>query len=134
MDRNSWLPQGLLKRELPAESLGRMLGAASRLMRGIEFFLRPRLGFVPANPVFNRISGVLIALSGLMLMLPFPLPFSNSLPAWTVLLLAAGALGRDGLFFFAGCFAFSLSVAFFTFVIAGGVEAVEALRRLLTGA
>ena len=130
IDRNSWLPQRLLQQPMPAEAFAKAIGAASRLMRGIEFFLRPRLGFVPNHPLCGRIAGVLIALSGLMLMLPFPLPFSNSLPAWTVLLLAAGALGRDGLFFFAGCAVFGLSLAFFAAVAYGGMEIVHQLQRL----
>ena len=64
---------------------------------------------------------------------PLPLPFSNSLPAWTVLFLAAGALGRDGLFFFAGCASFALSVAFFAFVAFGGMAAFDNLWRLVVG-
>ena len=133
LNQKPWLPQRLLQRELPAHSLAKILGAASRIMGGIEFFLRPRLGFVPNHTIFGRIAGFLIAVSGLMLMLPFPLPFSNSLPAWTVLLLAAGALGRDGLFFFAGCAAFAVSVAFFALVSVGGTEAFERLRRIFLG-
>ena len=80
--------------------------------RAMEVLVRPRLGFVPDHVIFSRIAGVLIAASGAMLMLPFPLPFSNSLPAWTVVLLSAGALGRDGLFFFAGCAMFLVSLGF----------------------
>ncbi len=133
LDRQPWLPQRLLQRELPPHSLAKLLGAASRIMRGIEFFLRPRLGFVPNHAIFGRIAGLLIAVSGLMLMLPFPLPFSNSLPAWTVLLLAAGALGRDGLFFFAGCGVFAASCAFFTLVAFGGMEALDRIRRMMFG-
>ena len=131
LNQKPWLPERLLRRELPPHTLAKWLGAVSRIMRGIEFFLRPRLGFVPRHAIFGRIAGVLIALSGLMLMLPFPLPFSNSLPAWTVILLAAGSLGRDGLFFFAGCAAFALSIAFFTFVAFGGIELIEQLRLYL---
>ena len=133
LDQGPWLPQALLRRELPPHSLGRLLGAASRIMQALEHVLRPRLGFVPDHVVFSRIAGFLIALSGLMLMLPFPLPFSNSLPAWTVLFLAAGALGRDGLFFFAGCASFMLSVAFFTAVALGGAGLFEKLRSLIAG-
>jgi hypothetical protein len=88
---------------------------------------------VPNHAVFGRIAGFLIALSGLMLMLPLPLPFSNSLPAWTVLFLAAGALGRDGLFFFAGCASFALSVGFFSLVAFGGMAAFDSLWRLVSG-
>ena len=115
-----WLPRRLLQRTLPAHSISKWLGAAAKVMRWIEFFLRPRLGFVEHYVVFARLAGLLIALSGLMLMLPIPLPFSNSLPAWTVILLASGSLGRDGLFFFAGCAVFGLSVLFFSMLALGG--------------
>ena len=131
LDKKPWLPERLLRRTVPAHSLSKLVGAVSRIMAAIEYFLRPRLGFVPNHAIFGRIAGGLIALSGLMLMLPFPLPFSNSLPAWTVLLLAAGALGRDGLFFFAGCASFVLSAAFFTLVGLGGMEVVSRLWRLV---
>jgi hypothetical protein len=130
LGRKPWLPKRLLERELPPHTLAKWLGGVSRIMRGVEYFLRPRLGFVPEHAVFNRIGGLLIAISGLMLMLPFPLPFSNSLPAWTVILLSAGALGRDGLFFFAGVASFALSVAFFTFVAIGGMAALERVHGL----
>ena len=122
LNKKPWLPRRLLEKELPQEGMARLLRATVRITRGIEFFLRPRLGFVENHNVFKMVAGVLISLSGLMLMLPLPLPFSNSLPAWTVLLLASGTLGRDGLFFFAGCTMFALSVAFFTTVALGGAD------------
>jgi hypothetical protein len=131
LDRKPWLPRRLLQRQMPAHSLSKWLNAVSRIMSGLEILLRPRLLFVPNHAVFRRTAGLLIALSGLMLMLPFPLPFSNSLPAWTVILLSAGALGRDGLFFFGGCVAFALSVVFFALVAFGGAEAVGFIRRLV---
>jgi hypothetical protein len=130
LDRGPWLPQCLLRREVSQPTMRRVVAATSRIVRAMEFLVRPRWGFVPRHIVFSRIAGVLIAGSGLMLMLPFPLPFSNSLPAWTVILLSAGALGSDGLFFFAGCAMFLLSLAFFTLVLFGGVEAFELLRRI----
>jgi hypothetical protein len=128
LDRGPWLPQRLLKREISMVALRRLMAATSRVVRVMEILVRPRLTFVPNHPVFSRIAGLLIAASGAMLMLPFPLPFSNSLPAWTVLLLSAGALGRDGLFFFAGCAMFLISVAFFALVAFGGAEALDILR------
>ena len=133
LERKPWLPQRLLRHEFPARSLGKLLGAVRRIMRGIEYFLRPRLAFLTDRAVFRRTAGLLIAVSGLMLMLPIPLPFSNSLPAWTVILLAAGALGRDGLFFLAGCFSFALSIAYFTLVALGGMAGLDQLRRFFTG-
>lgn len=123
LNRGPWLPRRMLQREIPPRVLAGVFRVAGRLMRAIEVVVRPRLGFVANHAVFSRLSGLLIALAGAMLMLPLPLPFSNSLPAWTVLLLSIGALGRDGLFFIAGCAAFLVAVAFFTLVALGGVEA-----------
>jgi hypothetical protein len=128
IDRGPWLPQRLLQREVSTLALRRIIAATSRVLRAMELLVRPRLAFVPDHLIFSRIAGVLITASGAMLMLPFPLPFSNSLPAWTVLLLSAGALGRDGLFFFAGCAMFLVTLAFFALVICGGEEAFEILR------
>ena len=133
LGQKPWLPERLLQRELPAGFLGKVLSMAGRVVRLLEFFLRPRLSFVRNHEVFTRIAGLLITASGLFLILPLPLPFSNSLPAWTVIFLAAGALGRDGLFFIAGCVSFVVSVAFFTLVAVGGGDALEKLRRMLTG-
>jgi hypothetical protein len=133
IDRGPWLPQRLLQREVSTLALRRLVAATSRVVGAMEALVRPRLGFVPDHVVFSRIAGVLIAASGAMLMLPFPLPFSNSLPAWTVLLLSAGALGRDGLFFFAGCAMFLVSLAFFALVALGGVEAFEVMRWIFRG-
>lgn len=128
LDRGPWLPQRVLQREISVSALRRLLAATSRIVQVMELLVRPRWGFVPNHAVFSRIAGLLILASGLMLMLPFPLPFSNALPAWTVILLSAGALGRDGLFFFAGCAVFLVSLAFFALVFFGGVEAFELLR------
>jgi hypothetical protein len=128
-----WLPQGVRKKQIEGKNLVRVLNAGSKIMGGLEVFLRPRYSFVHTTWVFQRLTGVLIVVSGLFLMAPLPIPFSNIIPAATVLLLAAGALERDGLFFFAGCVLFVVDVVFFGALLFGGVEAVRWILRL-TGA
>lgn len=127
LHQQPWLPDRLLRRELPPHFLAKTLRGVSRIVRVLEALARPRWFFLSDWEVFQRLSGFLICLSGLFLILPLPLPFSNSLPAWTVIFLAAGAIARDGLFFVAGILAFGLSTAFFTLVAAGGRYAVEQL-------
>jgi hypothetical protein len=128
LDRGPWLPQRWLDREVATLPFRRVVAATRRILRAMDTVVRPRLGFVPGHVVFSHVAGLMIAASGVMMMLPFPLPFSNSLPAWTVILLSAGALGRDGLLFFAGCFMFFASLIFFALVFFGGVEAVGFLQ------
>jgi hypothetical protein len=125
LGQRPWLPERVLRHKVPGRHLVRILQAGSRLLRGLEIFLRPRLHFVHSTWIFQRITGVLILLSGALLLLPLPIPFSNVLPAGTVLLLAAGALERDGVFFFAGCVAFLLNLLFFGALAFGGMEAVS---------
>lgn len=126
-----WLPPALLERELPAGFLLKVLNAAGRVVRFLEWFLRPRLTFLHEGFIYQRLAGLLLMCSGLYLLLPLPVPFSNGLPAWTVLLLSAAALERDGLCFIAGCVMFGVATAFFALLAFGGAEAFEYLRQSL---
>jgi hypothetical protein len=122
------LPKKILQRELPARFIARLLGAASRIVCWLEILLRPRLDFLHEQWIYRRIAGTLIMLSGLLLLLPLPIPLSNSLPALTVVLLAAGAMERDGFFFLAGCAMFVLTLAFFGLLAFGGANLLDNLR------
>src|SRR5215218_735442 len=92
LGQRPWLPQRVLQRRIAGRKLVRVLNASSRIIRCLEIFLRPRLAFVHTTLIFQRLTGVLIVFSGILLLLPLPIPLSNILPAGTVLLLAAGAL------------------------------------------
>ena len=131
--RQPWLPEKILRRELPARFINRVLTAASRIVRWLEVFLRPRLDFLHEQWIYRRMGGTLILLSGLLLLLPLPIPLSNGLPALTVVLLAAGAMERDGLIFLSGCAVFALTVAFFGLLAFGGAHLLESLRNTLFG-
>jgi hypothetical protein len=131
LGQKPWLPQKLLRRQLPPRFLKLLVRVTARPVRLLELVLRNRAPAMRDRPIFGRTAGVLIAVSGLFLTLPLPLPFSNSLPAWTVILFAASALGNDGLFFVIGCFSFAVSVAFFTFVLFEGTLAIERFSQFL---
>jgi hypothetical protein len=133
LGQNPWLPQKLLRCELPPRLLFRLLKAATRVVKWLEWFLRPRLAVMNDSVISRRLAGALITISGLFLVIPLPVPFSNSLPACTVLLLAAGALERDGLAFLAGCGLFMVTTAFFLLLAFGGVEAMRRLQDILIG-
>ncbi len=93
LGRRVWLPKQLLARELPPRLLTKALKAAGRLIRFLEFFLKPRLSLLQKSFMFQRMAGFLIMFSGILLLLPLPLPLTNSLPALTIILLAAGGNG-----------------------------------------
>ena len=126
--RQPWLPKRILERELPARFITKLLGAASRIVRWLEVLLRPRLRFLQEQWIYRRVAGTLIMLSGLLLLLPVPVPLSNGLPALTVVLLAAGAMERDGLAFLAGCAVFVLNLGFFGLLAFGGTHLLDNLQ------
>jgi len=122
-----WLPERLKARELPQRFLPKLLLTASRMFTRLEKLLKPRLLYPEFPAVFQRASGVIIIVCGLLLLLPLPVPFSNAFPAFTIILLAAAGLERDGAVFIAGCVQFLLCLGFFCGLCFGGAEVWQRL-------
>ena len=133
LGRQPWLPKKILQHELPARFISRVLGAASHIVRWLEVLVRPRLDFLHEQLIYRRIAGTLITLSGVLLLLPLPIPLTNTFPALTVVLLTAGGMERDGLFFLAGCAMFVLTLAFFGLLAFGGAHLLDDLLHRVFG-
>lgn len=116
LGQRPWLPDKLQRQVLPAGFLRKLFAGAERVLRFLEKFLRPRLTFVTDTPLLVQLHAVLLLVAALVLLLPLPIPFTNSFPAWTILLLAAGLLERDGLFILAGHVVFAAGVLYFIFL------------------
>ena len=127
-----WLPDRLLNVELPAKFFPQFLKATQRLVRGMEFFLRPRWTWLLDTGVLHHAYGAIILVSGLLLLLPLPVPFTNTLPALTVVLLAMAMLERDGYFVIAGLTMFTVTLGFFGAVFFGGAAVVNVLHKWFT--
>jgi hypothetical protein len=121
-DRSPWLPYRLMSRRLSAEQLGKVLERGERLFQRLERLIHPRLLPLTHGPTMGRLNGLLLALSGVLLMSPLPLPLSNTLPAYGALFLAAGTLERDGYAILAGYVMVLLTLVYFGVVaVLGGV-------------
>lgn len=127
------LPRRLLAREFPPRVLLKVLRASSRLVGAFERLSKPRLQFFYRHAVFQRIGGALIALCGLKLLLPVPIPMSNFFPGLAAVLIAAGSFEEDGWFFVAGAATFVASLAYFGLLAFGGVAALRAIWQHLLG-
>jgi hypothetical protein len=127
LGQRPWLSKNLQRKELPAGFIGKVFAFSEKLLRFFEKFLRPRLTFLSDTPLLVQLHAVLMLLAALALLLPLPIPFSNSFPAWTILLLAAGLLERDGLFILAGYVVFVAGVFFFIFLGEAATSLVQSL-------
>jgi hypothetical protein len=89
--------------------------------------LRPRLLWITSTPRREQFHGIPIVICASMLLLPLPIPFSNVIPAWGIMLMAGGLLERDGAFIVAGYVAALLTIVFFSAIAIFGVEAVDVI-------
>ena len=119
-----WLPARLLKMQLPEIFLAPALQGMRRLARMMEILLRPRILFLATNLTMQRLEGFCILVCGVLLSLPLPIPFSNMLPAITVIAFACSTLGKDGFFYVGGIFCFSITLVFFALIGLGGAAAM----------
>lgn len=127
LGQKPWLPMRLQRKELPAGFFGKLFTVAARVIRFLEKFLRPRLPVLTASGVLLQLHAFVMLLAALTLLLPLPIPFTNSFPAWAILLLAGGLLERDGVFILGGYVVFVLGVFYFVFLGEAATQLVQAL-------
>ncbi|BFT30349.1 hypothetical protein D210916BOD24_15250 [Alteromonas sp. D210916BOD_24] len=95
------LPRVLNQTSISVEVLKKVLQESAKKIEAIEQLTRPRF-LVFNNDVFIRIVGCCImVLAGLIII---PLPFTNLLPALTIILFSVAIAEKDGLLIVAGLF------------------------------
>jgi hypothetical protein len=132
INRVPWLPRQILDRQLPAPALRQTFEKASGVVTRIEGIVRPRLLVVSGTPGVRVLHGAGLVLGGLLLMVPFGfVPFSNTLPAIAILLLALGLLERDGWLIVGGHLMNVATIIYFGSLVAGAVAAGRGLAGLM---
>jgi tellurite resistance protein TerC len=126
--REPWLPRFIMRQRLSTKWSSQLLSGAAKVARKIEKFVRPRLGFLHTGPGMRRLIGLAIMIAGLALMLPLPIPFSNAIPSWAILLLAIGMMEKDGLCVLLGHLA---AIATWVFIALSSAFAIAGFRSFL---
>jgi hypothetical protein len=73
----------------------------------------PLAGFSALVGRWCKITGIFLAWDAFLLSLPLPIPFTNLIPAYTILFLVIGLLESDGLFVLIGYGLTAATTAFF---------------------
>lgn len=126
-----WLPQRLLRTSIPENILSKLFLAGAKLLSGLEKLLHPRLSVVFDFHVTHFAVGAVICLCGILLALPLPIPFTNLLPALTVIFVAISVTERDSVTLGIGAVLFAVTLAFFGVIFWGGVEVIHWLQETL---
>ena len=128
-----WLPRKLLERKLPARFFRTLLEAASKIIRLLERVLHPRWLALTATPRLVRLHALMVCIAATALLIPAPIPFSNTLPALGIVFGAAGTMERDGRAVVAGYFFATLGIAYFVLIALMGAQAWDFIRDKLAG-
>ncbi|HVZ65992.1 MAG TPA: exopolysaccharide biosynthesis protein [Lacunisphaera sp.] len=134
LGREPWLPARLLRLRLPPRFFGMVAEMASRILSLLERVLRPRWPKVTGSPRLVRLHAAMVAVAAGLLLIPAPIPLSNTLPAFGILLGTAGTMERDGLCVVLGYVFTFLGAAYFVLIALMGAQAWEFIVEKLAGA
>jgi hypothetical protein len=117
------LPSAITHLKLsPAMTQG-VLKNLKQILLPVERFARPRLFSISHRWLTYRFVGLCLFWNALLLSLPLPIPFTNLLPAYTILMLAIGILETDGFLLLLG-FGMTLATTLFFVGISGAIWTV----------
>jgi hypothetical protein len=133
LGQRPWLAKSIQRRVLPPKFFDQLVRFAGRIIAGLEKLLRPRLAILTDYGWQRQIHAGLMMVAGFALLLPLPIPFTNSFPAWVVLLMAAGLLERDGAFVIAAYAVFVAGVFYVILLGEAATKLMEHLRQWLMG-
>lgn len=134
LNRIPWLPDRLLDHALGTRYVVPALRAGANLARRFEKLIRPRWLGLTEGATGNRVNGLVLIWAALLLMVPLPLvPFTNTLPAIGIVLLAVGMAERDGLLIVLGYLATAIATVYIGGLLFAiyylGLNAAELLQR-----
>jgi hypothetical protein len=113
-NRVPWLPDRLLDRPIDSGKLTQAIERGATMFGRVDKISHPRLQRLTRDGMANRMAGLGLLLSSVLLIFPLGLvPFSNTLPAWAILLLAAGLIQRDGVLILLGYLFLLATVIYF---------------------
>lgn len=131
--RKLWLPHAIAGRKLSAVKLRDGFQRALVWFHRLEKISRPhRMPKLATGRPAAHINNLSFILAALLLMAPFGfIPFSNTLPAVALILLAVGMMQKDGGSILLGYLSNLATVVYFAFLVAGGGLSIRELVRYL---
>ncbi|KMW57421.1 exopolysaccharide synthesis protein ExoD-related protein [Candidatus Rhodobacter oscarellae] len=120
--KTPWLPRRLGARTVSAEALHGLAARAGPWLRRIEAFSRPRLGALTRAPMDQLVGLALVLFSASILV---PLPGTNTVPGFAVVIVSMGLLQRDGVLVVLGTL---LGTAWIASLVFAGATLVSLIR------
>lgn len=117
-----WLPERLGARTVSKQALLNLAGRAAPWLRRIEAVSRPRLSSLTRRPMDQLVGVALVLFSASILV---PLPGTNTVPGFAVVIVAMGLLQRDGILVILGAV---LGTTWIATLLVAGATLVSLIR------
>ncbi|MEX2381538.1 MAG: exopolysaccharide biosynthesis protein [Opitutales bacterium] len=129
-----WLPQWALRLRLQEETAKKMIDSLGWAFSKMERLIRPRLAYAQTRLALSLVGIVILSLGILMI---FPIPLTNTLPAIIIFFLGVGIIEKDGIVL-AGAFFFGILLclfylAAFAAVLFWGHQGIEEIIEMIKG-
>lgn len=115
-----YLPKWLARKALSPKVTRVLLKNLNRVLRPIERLAKRRLVSISLHPAHRRFLGLCLIWDAFLMGLPLPIPFTNIIPGYAILVMAIGLLETDGALILLGYGLTGLTTAFFI-SIAGAI-------------
>lgn len=97
-----WLPQFILNKTISSQEIQKIVQKSTHFLNKIKRYVHPRMSWLSEQWVMVIVNGVVVFFLGIFLALPFPIPFTNLIAAWSIVFLSIGILKDDGVFVLIG--------------------------------
>ncbi|MDG0817325.1 exopolysaccharide biosynthesis protein [Bdellovibrio svalbardensis] len=121
LQRPPWIPKRYENLHISAKTVLKVSETAEKVWRKISHLVKERWVFFHDLPFFRAINFGVFAVNALLLALPLPIPFTNSIPGIAIVLCALGHVEKDGVFIFLS-YVWTVVVASFFISIAMGAK------------
>lgn len=118
--KKMWWPKSWLEKDVPHETLNKIIDVALKYNAKVHRYIYPRLTVLIENPLIHRIHGILAFMLACLLAMPIPIPFTNLMSAFPLLILGLGLLEDDGLLIIIAYLWAFLTFGFFIGLIIAG--------------
>jgi len=128
------LPERFMGHMFPTDKLRTCLSQGLVWIQRLEKISHRRLCLLCHGHLMSRVNGAAVALSALLLMAPLGLiPFSNTFPGLSILLLSIGILQRDGILILSGYLFLVVTSLYFTLIAMVGATAINMAKSMISG-
>ncbi|MGB9936958.1 MAG: exopolysaccharide biosynthesis protein [Methanobacterium sp.] len=118
----SLIPVTVLKYKISKNNVLKVLNGTIAVLNKFEKIIKPRKSFLTSN---NFINGTLLVLTAFLLMLPLPVPLTDTLPAYSVFLMSASILEKDGYFIIISYILTAITIIYFSLIFILGFEGIS---------